>query len=254
MCGTRFETNSTVSGRFCSRSCGVKYSNSVRPRKPDAEKEKISQGLKKYFALHPRPVTVRSSANNTRMKVERDSEIEIHCRECGVGFSASWKSVAKYCSVCRLQRHSESRAAYLSEHGTTNFAIRVPGFQYKHVTIDCDSRLETAAVEYLVEYLGADSIERIKSILTYKDDDGVTRRYNPDFYVRIGDRRLIVEVKQTPAKSSRHNSYNRFFPQKKQALDDFARSRGFESMWLDFEFDQRFRKIYYRIIKRPLTS
>lgn len=217
---------------------------------PDDQKMKISATLMKYNEVNPREVVVRHPKAE-KTKTDRSATVSVRCDDCHSHFKVSWKSSAKYCHPCRMQRHSANRAKYLQEHGTTNFAIRVAGFTYKNITIDCDSRLETAAVVYLVDVVGATSIERVRSILTYKDDDGMTRRYNPDFYVRVGGDRLVVEVKQTPARSSRQNSYNRFFPQKKKALEDFATARGMRYMWLDFEYDKRFKTLYQRMIKIP---
>jgi hypothetical protein len=107
--------------------------------------------------------------------------------------------------------------------------------------------MEVCAVEHLVDKYGAISIERFKSILTYKAD-GKTRRFNPDFYVRTADARYIVEVKQVKRKAASRGAYDLYFPEKKQTLVDFCEARGFLPLWLDFDLDKEFEKKYRKKI------
>lgn len=129
-----------------------------------------------------------------------------------------------------------------------NFSLKQPGFTYAGITIDCDSKLECAAVIYLVEVLGAIDIVRGTSILHYYDADGGHHRFLPDFYVRTENDRWLVEVKQVQKQSPKINLYNRYLPEKKQALADFCEQKALKSMWLDFDFDPRFRRIYRKLI------
>jgi hypothetical protein len=135
----------------------------------------------------------------------------------------------------------------LLKNGTTNFSTKQPAHTYKGITIDCDSIMEVCAVEHLVDKYGAISIERFKSILTYKAD-GKTRRFNPDFYVRTADARYIVEVKQVKRKAASRGAYDLYFPEKKQTLVDFCEARGFLPLWLDFDLDKEFEKKYRKKI------
>lgn len=137
--------------------------------------------------------------------------------------------------------------------GTSNLSTRIEGFRYKNVTIDCDSKLEAAAVIYLVDHLGADSVERCHSIINYYDQDGGHHRFLPDFYIRIGNDRFIAEVKQVYRKASSINNYNRFFAEKRQALNEFANCKKMSSLWIDFDTAAELKKIYKDFLRGAIV-
>lgn len=66
--------------------------------------------------------------------------------------------------------------------GNGNFSTKVGLFEYKGFAVECDSKLEAAAVVYLVDRCGAKRVERFRSILTFRDTDGHVHRFNPDFF------------------------------------------------------------------------
>jgi hypothetical protein len=118
------------------------------------------------------------------------------------------------------------------------------------VIVSCDSKLEAAGVIFLVDHMGASKIDRCTSIINFKDDLNINHKFNPDFYVTTSDdRRIIVEVKQVWRQSPNINKYNRFFEEKREALINFSSSKGLESLWLDFDYDPAFQKIYRKLLK-----
>jgi len=50
------------------------------------------------------------------------------------------------------------------------------------------------------------------------------------------------------SKKSEH-VYNKFIPLKKEALSKYCKIKNFKSLWLDFSYDNKFRKIYKQVLK-----
>lgn len=167
------------------------------------------------------------------------------CTICGSEFTVSiWRKAAICSDNCRNQRFSECRSNAIANKQWNSKRRRI---SYKSVQVEVDSFLEEAAIQMIVDELNASNIQRFKSILTFKEE-GVTRRFNPDFICHINQRIVVVEVKQAWNRNSKH-SYNRTIPLKRAALEKFCIDRNYSMLWVDsIEFPQ-LKSFYTKILK-----
>lgn len=220
----------------CSISCRTTLGNLGRTLSEET-KEKISISLKKTFK--PK-VLKRQEERNKNPKV-------YICKRCGKTFVT--KSLKKYCSdSCRLEALSKQRIKKILENGTSNKSTQLD-FEYKGHFLKCDSKLEAAGLIYLIDELKASKIERFKSILSFKDKDNVNHRFNPDLFAIIDNKPYIIEIKQLWKNSITDNNYNKFFEEKKKAIKLFAEERNYNWIWLDFNYDKKFKQIYNRLLR-----
>jgi hypothetical protein len=178
---------------------------------------------------------------NPRQKIGNTERV---CIICGTPFSARHGYDTKQTcgDVCKRRLLSTKRGKYLSENGSKWKSERRV-FNYKGIELECDSALEEAGIMYLKDIMRVDVIERYRNLVNYHDEDGVHRCYNPDFWV-IKDRKIyLVEVKMKWSVTSDH-FYNKTIPIKKKALKEFCEEKNYECIWLDFDYDDRFKKIY----------
>jgi hypothetical protein len=126
--------------------------------------------------------------------------------------------------------------------GTNNFKADKGLFKYKDIEIQTDSRLEKAAIVYLLDVFKCDKIEKYKNIINFKCNNK-HYHFNPDFYVKKNDKIFIIEVKMKWTSNSKHPYYS-LMPHKKEALKIFCKEKGYEMIWLDFDYDIEFKKIY----------
>lgn len=247
-CSKIFE-NLYNAGLYCSQSCSATVENKKRVR-TDESKQKTSESLRDFYGSPEHKVARLSRAKEIKTKLCEILPKE--CPQCSkVWYVPTKLRHQKNCSTrCANEASSIRMTNKIIGDSAGNFSLKQYGFTHEGITIDCDSKLETAGVKYLVDVMGATSIERCRSILNYKDPEGNTHRFLPDFYARIGDERYIVEVKQVWKKSAKINKYNRYFDEKRNALKDFAAAKGLKSLWLDFDYDPHFEKIYQKVLKR----
>lgn len=144
---------------------------------------------------------------------------------------------------CQNELRSRDRSEYLLENWINNFSTKRELLQYKWIEIECDSKLEQAGIIYLLDIFWATKIERYKSILMFEDEFWVKRRFNPDFWVEKEWEIYIVEVKMLWSQTNEH-IYNKYIPQKKKRLEEFCKEKWYRSLWLDFNYDSKFTKIY----------
>ena len=139
-----------------------------------------------------------------------------------------------------------ARSKYILENGTNNFNTKQEIFSYKFVNnILLDSKLEKAGIIYLIDEFKADSITRYNNILNYTEN-GYKKAFNPDFYVKKDNQVYIVEVKMKWSENSIHH-YNRTIPLKKEALMEYCSRNEFNMILLDFDYDLKFKQIYYSL-------
>lgn len=163
------------------------------------------------------------------------------------------KSNRKTCSTkCRFELISKKSTQRVLEIGSNNWKNKREEFNYKNFTLDVDSKLEKAGIIYLADVLKADKIERYRNIINYKFEDK-NHYYNPDFYVKEGNKVYIVEVKMKWSSRS-INEYNKTIPAKKEALDKFCKDKGYKMIWLDFDYDKELKIIYKQIRKMEVPN
>lgn len=224
-CGISFHAMSEQ--KYCGQSCAATTNNAVRS--PPSDEQRLKTSLSMTGRRKPEHLCVRRSHV---------------CKSCGSIFSSKKKKHST-CSQSCLHDYMSKIGA--DRQISKNFSSKIPGFSYNDIVVDCDSKLEAAAVIYLVDHCGAIDIERCTSILHYTGDDGVARRFLPDFYVRTATSRVLVEVKSVYKKELTVNDYNQNFGPKRKSLVDFGNNKGLETMWLDTDFDPRFKTIYRRV-------
>lgn len=254
ICQKRFLKRSDSSGIYCSKSCSVRATNRLRPPLSTEKRGRISASLLEYHSgkTHDaRHGIKKRKYSNHKPKYSFSKISYSNCVSCNNIIIIRSKSPSRKCcsNECQQRLSSERMIQTVMARGTNNISARVPSFTYKHTTIDCDSKLEAAAVKYLIDVMNASSIDRCTSIVNYKDPEGKSRRFLPDFFVRIEDKSYIVEVKQVYRKASSVNLYNRFFSEKQDALRNFCTEKHLGYIWLDFDFDKAFEKIYKKTLR-----
>lgn len=133
------------------------------------------------------------------------------------------------------------------EKGTNNFNTKQEDFSYGFVkNIKIDSKLEQAAIIYLIDVFKADKIEKYKNILNFWENEH-HKTFNPDFYVEKEGKVFIIEVKMKCSEKSTHTYYTTI-PYKKIALQKYCDEKGYEMIWLDFDYDCELKKIYRKLL------
>lgn len=214
--------------KTCSNYCRTAYGNKQK-KLSDETKNKIAYTLK---------------SKNKCLKKEKIYK----CVNCNKEFLSTKKR--KYCSKkCLRESLSSKRINEILKYGTNNLGTKLI-FEYNNFKINCDSKLEAAAIIYLFEVLKASHIERFNSILSFKDAENCTHKFNPDFFTIINNTPTIVEVKQLWKNSLKINNYNRYFLEKKEAIKFFATQKGYNWLWLDFDYDIKLKQIYRKLLKK----
>lgn len=120
-------------------------------------------------------------------------------------------------------------------------------FRYKEIEIECDSILERAAIIFLVDVLKVRTIERFRNLLSFWKE-GFRKTFNPDFWIEFSDgRRGIVEVKMKFYPGHEYE-YNATIPFKQKVLQEFCNERGYECLWLTFDYDRKLWDIYRNLL------
>jgi len=234
------------SGIFCSSKCARSYSTKFDNKKEtkNAKCTTCDSPIKINKRSNPKIVRCTSCfEKNPRKKYTNTCEI---CGDIFEAVSQHAKSCSKTCTNYIL---SIKRSKYLLENGTSNFKTKREKFTYKFIKdIECDSKLEQAAIIYLVDTFKADKIYRFKSILNFWENNIIHKTFNPDFYVKKNNDIFIVEVKMVWQSNIDH-PYNNNIPLKKKALKSFCDSKGYEMIWLDFNYDKKFMSLYRKMIR-----
>lgn len=232
-CGIKF--NPIKIGRkgslvnYCSLQCRNSHARSDVSKKKTSDALKNSDKFKESCRLKKERAIIRSK------KI---------CCVCGDGFVSRLKQVKTCSRECVNFLLSIKRQERLMK-----FNNRRECFEYKGIAIECDSYLEKAGVIYLKDVLGALKIERYKNILNYWMGEGIRKTFNPDFWIQLPNNRYcIVEVKMKHTNRS-VSEYNRTIPFKREVLKNFCNEKGYDFIWLDFDYDKKFKSIYLDILK-----
>lgn len=252
--------------KFCCKSCAATFNNKIRNFNPKEDKRtktsacvdcgkeievNIRADLKKCKCddCHK----IKRLNNNLKSFHSKDDIIYIKretgkvsivvrtCKVCGNIFETH--GVTDHCSKeCRNYTHSINRSKKIQELGTNNWKTKRSLFNYKNVSLECDSKLEEAAIIYLKDIIGVESVERYKNILNFWEGNQ-HRTFNPDFFCIKDNSVIIVEVKMKWLDYNKHD-YNRNIPLKKESLQNFCDEKKYRLVWLDFDFDKKFEIIY----------
>lgn len=223
-CGNKHD-GTYGSGRFCNAKCAHGFSTKLN-RKEISEK-----------------VSITLKGHTSPLKFYPIIRI---CEVCGNDFLA-YNKTKKTCSrICQNYLLSVARSNHLLKNGTDNWKTKQELFSYDFVNkIKCDSKLEKAAIIYLIDIFKATSIERFMSILNFWEGKQ-HRTFNPDFFVKKNNEVYVVEVKMNWISNNEHD-YNRTIPLKKIAIENFCKERKYNMLWLDFNYDDKFKKIYRQL-------
>lgn len=225
------------------------------------------KGLKQYCSLkcrnsrnfteESRKLKSKSALNSLKIIKKKQENVIIRenrkstCIICGDEFKYKWN--VKTCSAeCYQYLLSILRQDYLMKNGTDNFKTKQYEFEYNGIKIRCDSKLEIAGIIYLKDIFQADCIERYSNILNFYIGE-LHKTFNPDFYVKKSNKIYIVEVKMKWINTSDH-IYNFTIPLKKEALKKYCDGKGFNMIWLDFDYDIRFKEIYNDVLSNKYAS
>ena len=216
-----------ASGRFCSSKCSRSYSTKS---KRALINEKVSVSLRKTHGT------------------------DFHtCPSCKSQFE--WKHFAgvaaklgmsetKFCSEsCKLDsrrsqnlspsfRQKMSNAAIRRlEKGEVWFGKRVEA-EFRGKKINCDSLLEKSFILYLERDNNVLDVNRSNVWIEYSDE-GITRRYNPDFIIdHVDGSQSIAEVKsERVGKNDVWEDYRKKSIIKFNLLNDYAKSQGMKCLW-----------------------
>lgn len=217
-CDTTFDART----KFCSRSCA-----NSRTFTEDAKH------LKRVAAK-------KNHASNTYAHLRKYKSCPV-CAEAFYGDRITCGS-----TICKTQHQSNTRVATIERAGSAFHHHDTYVVEYRGFTVEVDSKLEHAAVMWLVDEWNADSISRFNSILRYWDSE-VHRRFNPDFMVTAGGKRYVVEVK-LPYVSHYKSSYFGTIPFKRLALQNWCKENDFEMLWLDFESYPTLKTYYAQVV------
>jgi len=228
---------------FCNQKCSASFNN---------QKRSHSQEVKRKIGKSSR---LSKKGKWLDLKIRKYIEPwKVSCIVCG---KDTKKKKRKTCSKeCYRSLLSKKRIDKILEMGTSNTWTKQGNFHYKDHIIMCDSKLEKAGIVWLIDYFKADKIERFKSILNFKDEE-ITRRWNPDFFIKKGSKRYIVEVKM-PARKGK-SDYFETIEKKKKSLIEFCNQHKYGMIWMDFDNYPELRRIYKNILKldapvSPLSS
>ena len=242
----KLQDESYGDGRFCNKICATDYSKQFIPEFKNESCLRCGCDIQvkpqcdpKYFTCQP--------CKKIIWRENRKKNVKSTCIICDTIFL--WYHPRKTCSKkCARSNSSYQRVKWLKENGTSNFATRQDDFNYKIAhNISLDSILEKAAIIYLIDVFGAEKIENFNDELQFEDEHGFKHFFLTDFYMEKGNNKYIVEVKM-PWIGSCDHIYNKFIPNKKQALKEFCIDKGFEMLWLDFNYDKRFANIYTKTL------
>lgn len=241
---------------FCSRSCSATYHN-----------------LRKIYKINIKKIIKCIDCNDEIEVSNKCNPFITRCIKCKIEYNKQkqlGKIIVNICTICNKEFNhttkiktcskecskslsSINRSAIILKLGTGNFKTKQEKFSYKQVeNIACDSKLEKAAIIWLVDYFHADSIEKFRNILNFHEN-GVHRTFNPDFYVKKNNEIYIVEVKMKWIATSNH-PYNRTIPLKRNALNEFCTRNNYNMIWLDFDHDISFQHIYKNLNKYTIVS
>ena len=230
------------------KNCGIEYFS--KDKKSIFCGHSCSATLTQKGKIISEETKKKTSISLTGRKIKNENEYVKYfhiCKNCSNTFISPHKRRAT-CSKTCLEELNSKNGIINSKRNGGNFSTKIYNFNYKHITVDCDSILEAAAIIYLVDFKNAIHIERCKSILNYYDENnGKNRRFLPDFFVKTLNGITVVEVKSFYKKEMVINDYNKNFSPKKKALSDFCKLRNFEELWLDTNYDINFKKIYRKL-------
>lgn len=226
----------TYKSKTCSLSCSVAFGNKQRGGHSEKTKQAIANGMKRW-----------TSSEEGKMLIDSKRKYTI-CPICGKVFNNP--DVSTCSPECGFQLISQKRIQKIIKDGTSNTSSRYI-LTYNGEDYRCDSKLEIASVIFMIENMKLKRIERFTSILNFKDKNGRTRRYNPDFICDSDGETMIIEVKQDTEKitgGEDFKNYKMFLTEKKETLEKFCNERNYKWLWLTPSYDIELRRLYRRII------
>jgi len=233
------------SGTFCSSSCARKYSSATIDHTKKKKVLCIDCKIEIEVKIHsdPNKCLCSDCLKKRYITTKNKNIVKNICEVCHNEFYhfVKKKTCSKSCYKTSMSKH---RVIWLKEHGTSNFATKQDNFSYKFVcNISLNSILEKAAIIYLVDIFGATKIENFNQELFFIDENNVKHCFLTDFYVERNNEKFLIEVKMPWIGTSDH-IYNKYIPNKKKALEDYCRINGYHCLWLDLNYDEKFKKIY----------
>lgn len=218
-----------ASGRFCSSTCSRSFSTAKKRQEISA---KVSATCRAKSVFYEKTCPVCS----TLFKVRKGRAKQKTCSlSCGHKLSHSNPTVREKLSIARTKAIKE---------GKTNFASIKCYYPFNGVHIRCDSKIEYACLNYFETQHKATEITRCTESIVF-DDEGVKRRFTPDFVVETPEGCYVIECKSSVSSkilNAKWRRYNELAEKKRVLLDTFARQTGRKPFW----FTKDMHLAYYR--------
>lgn len=219
------------SGRFCAEVCSRSFSTVEKRKEINA---KVSATLQAKSVFYEKTCPVCS----TLFKVRKGRAKQRTCSpSCGLKLSHSNPNVREKLSLARTKAIQE---------GKTNFTSIKCYYPFSGEHIRCDSKIEYACLNYFETRHGATEIARCTESIVF-DDEGVKRRFTPDFVIETPEGCYLIECKSSvPSKrlNAKWRRYNELAEKKRVLLDDFASQTGRKPFW----FTKDIHLAYYRSV------
>jgi hypothetical protein len=206
------------SGRFCSLKCARSFS--TKSKRKDIN-QKVSD---KLTGTGNNKVSIICKNCNNLFIVPWSNRNHLCCsRSCASSFTNKNKDVKNKLSLARIESIKKGKVNGNSIKCT---------YTFKGVDIHCDSKVEKSCLNYF-DNLGASLMRRCDIVIFY-NDNGINRRFLPDFYIELDNDIYIVEAKSYMAINSineKWRDYNRKSILKKTALISYCNDHNMKYFW-----------------------
>ena len=221
------------SGRFCSAVCARSFSTKAKQKSINA---KVSKTL-----------TI---------------DKQMVCGHCKVEFTYS-KKQQKFCSTsCAgfdIAHRPEIKAAKSAQQSQRIIDGLLSGrlksirctYEYKGVVIQCDSKVEYAGLDWVINQYDVLSIERCAFMIPYEYEG--TRNYVPDFLVKTTKGTFVLECKGEVSDKRLQRKWSRYYetiPFKKEALDRYCAANEYTPL----QFNKNMHSKFYYSCKPTLPQ
>ena len=234
--------SSYASGRFCSAKCSRSFS--TRNKRKEIN-EKVSKTLNEHFSHIVKKIE-KNCVICSNSFIVSEGTLQANKRAC----SKKCASILANSSIERRDRLSKQRIQAIID-GKTNFNSIKCVYNFKGNDIRCDSKIEYACLNYFETIFNAISMKRCEEIIVF-NDNGQTRRFNPDFIIETSDCEYIVECKSfvsSKALNEKWRKYNELSIKKKELLIEYAYETNRKSFWFTKDLHLKY---YNNINFKPL--
>ena len=232
------------SGIFCSAKCARGFSSQEKRAEINAKVSKKLTGRKlgwdnAHNRLATPPIIKICKFCKNEFTVMAAHKNQIFCsQQCGASCPETKDKLSK-------KAHERLESGHVVPFGTKC------SFVYKDQHIRCDSILEYTCLYYILDNYSVSELDRCKLKISYKNDDGSIRTYNPDFqFTTITGDIVLVECKAINIKHflgsefTMWRNYSETGIIKEKVLEKYCIENNYKLLWFNQDTDKkRYRKI-----------